>query len=128
MNAAWIMGIALIAVFGSQFLRTRVPELFQFLPVAAIVILLFALLPSLESIVTAIQDLGQQASLEADSVGLILRGVGIGLVTRLASGVCVDCGQKALGETVDYCGQIAIVSLAVPLILDLAQRILETEF
>lgn len=128
MSAAWIMGIALIAVFGSQFLRTRVPELFQFLPVAAIVILLFALLPSLESIVTAIQDLGQQASLEADSVGLILRGVGIGLVTRLASGVCVDCGQKALGETVDYCGQIAIVSLAVPLILDLAQRILETEF
>ncbi|MBO5248115.1 MAG: hypothetical protein J6B54_02320 [Clostridia bacterium] len=128
MNAAWIMGIALVAVIGSQFLRSRVSELSQFLPIAAIVILFFALLPSLESIVTAIRDLGQRASIEEGSVGLILRGIGIGLVTRLSSGVCVDCGQKALGETVDYCGQIAIVSLAVPLILDLAQRILETEF
>lgn len=128
MNVVWVMGVALVAVIGMQFLRRASPESAQFLPLAAVVLLLLGLLPQLEEIVTAIRDLGQQAGVAESSLGLVLRGVGIGFVTRLASGVCNDCGQKALGETVDYCGQIAIVSLAVPLVLDLAQRISETDF
>lgn len=128
MNPAWVMGVALVAVIGSQFLQRYAPESAQFLPFVAVVILLLALLPTLETILSAIWDLGQQSGVEQGSVGLILRGVGIGLITRVASGMCNDCGQRALGETVDYCGQIVIVSLAVPLIIDFAQRILEAEF
>ncbi len=128
MNLAWVMGVALIAVVGSQFLKRFSPESAQLLPLTAVVLLLLALLPQLETIVTAVRDLGQQSGLGDNAVGVVLRGVGIGLVTHIASGVCNDCGQRALGETVDYCGQIAIVSLAVPMILDLAQRILDADF
>lgn len=128
MNVVWVVGVSLVGVIGFQFLRHYVPEFASFLPLAAVVILLVALLPQLDTIVSAIRDLGQKSGIEDHSVGLILRGIGIGLVTKIASGVCNDCGQRALGETVDYWGQLAIVSLAVPLISDLAQRILETEF
>ncbi len=127
MNPAWVMGVVLIVVIGSQFLRYYAPQSAQLLPLAAIVLLMLALLPQITAIVTAIRNLGQQSGFNDASVGLVLRGVGIGLVTRIASGVCNDCGLRSLGETVDYCGQIAIVSLAVPLILNLAQRILGGE-
>ncbi len=128
MSLVWVMGVALIGVIGFQFLRRYVPEYASFMPLVAVVLLLLTLLPQLETIVSALRDLGQKSGIDDDSVGLVLRGIGIGLATKIASGVCNDCGQRALGETVDYWGQISIVSLAVPLILDLAQRILETEF
>ena len=128
MNLVWVTGIAFVGVIGFQFLRRYAPESALFLPLLSVIILIFALIPQLETILSALQELGQKSGIDSDSLHLVLRGVGICLITQIASGVCVDCGQKALGETVDYCGQIAIVSLAVPLILELAGRILEREF
>ncbi|MBO5213186.1 MAG: hypothetical protein J6B86_00235 [Clostridia bacterium] len=128
MNFTWVVGIALVGVIGFQLLRRYSPETASFLPLTSVILLLFALLPQMETILSALQELGQKSGIEDGSFALILRGVGIGFITQIASGICCDCGQKALGETVDYCGQIAIVSLAVPLILELAGRILETEF
>lgn len=128
MNFGWVTGIAFVGVVGFQFLRRCAPESASFLPLMSVVILLFALIPQWETILSALQELGQKSGIDSDSLGLVFRGVGICLITQIASGVCIDCGQKALGETVDYCGQIAIVSLAVPLILELAGRILEREF
>ncbi len=128
MNLIWIFGVALISLFASRILQRSSLEISQFLPLVGILLLLSALLPSLESILDSLQQLGQQAGLDSSSIGLVLRGVGIGLITHLAAGVCNDNGQRALGETVEYCGQIAIVSMAVPLISDLAKKLMEVKF
>ena len=128
MNLIWVVGVAFVGISGFLLLRQYVPQTAQFLSFAAVLLLLAALLPHLEEIVSAIGTLGQQAGIEESSLGLVLRGIGIGLVTRVASGVCIDCGQRSLGETVDYCGQIAVVSLAVPMILELANRIMDMDF
>ncbi|MBQ1965943.1 MAG: hypothetical protein II348_04630 [Clostridia bacterium] len=128
MNFVWVFGIVLVAVFGSHLLRRTGGEFAQFLPLTAVVLLLSALLPSVESVLESIQILGQRAGVDATSVGVVLRGIGIGLVTRLASSVCVDGGQRALGETVEYCGQIAIVSMAVPFLSNLVEKLMEVEF
>ena len=128
MNFTWIFGIILVAVFGSHLLRRVGGEFSQFLPLMAIVLLFGALFPSLELILESIHSLGQQAGIDAASIGAVLRGVGVGLITRLAAGVCFDGGQRALGETVEYCGQIAIVSMAVPYLSDFVEKLLEVEF
>ena len=128
MNLLWVFGVAAVGVFGFLFLRRSTPEFAQLLPLMGVVLLFLALMPSLEKILSVILDLGEQSGLGNESISLIFRGVGIGLVTRLASGVCYDCGQRILGETVEYCGRIAVVSLAVPMICSLAQKITEIEF
>ncbi len=128
MNPVWVFGVALVAVFGGLALRRYSPEMAPLLPLMGMVLLFSAVLPLVGSVLSAVTDLGQRSGLDSDSIGLILRGVGIVLVTRLAAGVCNDNGQRALGETVEYCGQIAIVSLAVPLIVDLAQKMMEVKF
>lgn len=128
MNLLWVFGVAVVAVCGFLFLRYRSPEFAPLLPLMGAVLLISVLMPSLEKILAVILDLGEQSGLGNDAISLILRGVGIGLVTRIASGVCYDCGQRTLGETVEYCGQIAVVSLAVPMISSLAQKITEIKF
>ena len=125
MNPLWVVGVAFVGIFGFLLLRQSMPQTAPFLPVAAILLLFAALLPQLEEILSAAVRIGEQSGMDDSSLSLILRGIGIGLVTRVASGICFDCGQRSLGETVDYCGQIAIVSLAVPMILKLAEGILD---
>ena len=128
MNIIWVLGIALIGIMGSLMLRRFSPETAQLLPLAALLLLFFALLPRLDEIVSAVRALSEQAGIPESSLSLVLRGSGICLITRIASGICTDCGQKNLGEVVDYCGQIAVVSLAVPLVSELAQQILAADF
>ena len=128
MSLTWVVGVAFVGIIGFLFLRQYLPQTAQIMTLAAVLLLFAALLPQVEEILSAIETLGQQAGIDEPSLSLVLRGIGIGLITRVASGVCFDCGQRTLGETVDYCGQIAIVSLAVPMILELAKRILDAEF
>ena len=127
MNLTWVFGVALIALTGVTLLRSSAPEISQFLPFAAIVLLWLALMPAAGEILNVIRDLSGGVGLPETSLNVVLRGLGIGLVTRIASGICNDCGQRALGDTVDYCGQIAVVSLAVPFVAEVAKKIVESE-
>jgi stage III sporulation protein AD len=79
----------------------------------------------LKEILSVLSDLSARAGISAGSLSVVFRGLGISLLTRFASGVCVDCGLRSLGETVDYCGQIALALLALPLVSDLVQTVSE---
>ena len=125
MNVYSIAGIALLAVFGALWLRQCSGEFSQLLPVFAIGMLLLSVMPQLLDLIENIRDLSQQAGVENGSLSVVFRGVGIALLTKFASGICYDSGQRTLGETVEYCGQIAVISLALPMILSLAEQFLE---
>ncbi len=128
MNILWVFGIVFVSLFAYLFFRKAQPEFSQLLPLAAAVLIFLFLLPQLEEIVTFVHALADQAGIPDSSVEVIFRGVGICLITRTASGFCVDCGQRALGDTVDYCGQIALVLLALPFLTQLAERLISGEF
>lgn len=128
MNILWVAGICLIALFTTEILRRSAGEYAQFIPLIATLLLITAVLPYLREILSFVSYLGEQSGVSTSSLSLVLRGMGIVFVTRLAAGVCIDNGQRTLGETVEYCGQIAVISLALPLILDLVQTITDAEF
>ncbi len=128
MNILWVFGVGFIGIMGFLVLRKGQPEFAQLIPVLAVILLFIALLPKLEEVFSLIQILGENSGVSSDGISVVLRGVGICLVTRVASGICIDCGQRALGDTVDYCGQIALVLLALPLITQLAERLMSVSF
>ena len=128
MNILWVAAVGLVALFSVGFLRRYAEEYAQFIPLIATLMLLAAVLPYLGEIISFVSFLGEQSGVSPSSLGLVLRGLGIVFVTRFASGICIDSGQRTLGETVEYCGQIAVISLALPLIFDLVQTITDTEF
>lgn len=124
----WIFGIAFLSVVAVSFLRHSSPEFAQLFPVAAVILLLSVLMPTLIFVLSAAGDLADRAGIAGEAVGVVLKGAGIGLVTHFGAGICNDCGQRALGEAVGYCGQVATVALAVPMILQLADKISEIQF
>ena len=119
------VGIALVAVVGFLFLRGFSSSLSSLLPLAAVVLIFLVLMPDLAEIMRTAEQFGTEGGLEEESIFAVFRGLGIMLISRFAAGVCVDCGQRSLADAVEYFGQLAIVSLAIPFLLTLMNNIAE---
>ena len=59
--------------------------------------------------------LRQTAGLDGELLACLLKIVGIGLIGEVASAVCADAGNGALGKTVQMLSAAAALWLAVPL-------------
>ena len=127
MSILTVVGMVFVAFLGTVFLRYCSSPFATLLPVVAAIVVLGMILPRIKEILEGVSTLSQGVGVDASVLSPVLRGIGILLITRFASGVCSDNGQKALGETVEYCGQIFVVSLALPMILDLVQKIMESD-
>lgn len=59
---------------------------------------------------------------------LMLKALGIALISKLCGDLCRDCGENSLADGVDSVGRIAVISLCIPVIADIleyATRFLE---
>lgn len=127
MTPVAVFGIVLIVAFGG-ILATRASHGSLILSVAACCVVFAALIPNVTSVLEMIENLCDAANVSSQSLTVVFRGIGICLVTRLSSGICYDMGQKALGETVEYFGQISVLLLALPMVAEFVEQVNETIF
>lgn len=80
------------------------------------VYLLRGLLNALLPLVQAAQSLGLSAHME-----LLLKALAIALVCNSTSALCRDCGETALAEKAELAGKVAILSLCIPLLVQLLE-------
>ena len=81
----------------------------------------------LEPVMEYVDKLEGLGALNGEMMGILLKGAGIGMLTEIASLICADAGNSALGKSIQLLGSGAIMWLSVPLfqaLLDLMQRIL----
>lgn len=81
----------------------------------------------LEPVLDFLRELEAFADLENDILGILLKALGIGLVSQIAGMVCSDAGNSSLGKNIEMLGGAAILYLSVPIfsaLLELIQRIL----
>ena len=58
----------------------------------------------------------EMAGLQEYGLGVLLKAVGIGLVSELVASLCADGGNSSLGRQVQLLGSVVILSLSVPLL------------
>ncbi len=63
-------------------------------------------------LVVQLQDIG---NLDSEWVSVLLKTVGIGLITELAALLCTDAGNASMGKTVQILGSATVLWLSVPL-------------
>lgn len=72
--------------------------------------------------VQQLQDLGQ---LDNDMLKILLKAVGIGIIGEIASLICTDSGNGALGKTLQLLTSSVILWLSLPLLKGLLEMIQE---
>lgn len=81
----------------------------------------------LEPVMALIDRLQELSGLNSNFLSVVMKAVGVGLVAEVASLICADSGNSALGKTVQILASAAILWLSVPLLnalMDLIQKII----
>lgn len=127
MNMTGIIGFALIAAVLALLLRQHRAEFAVIVTVLAgagiLLMTVSALLPTLE----LMRRLGEEAKLDGQHVGILLKALGICYLSQLAADACRDAGETALAGKVELAGRAAMVVLALPLftqVLDIVRMLI----
>ncbi|MBQ8238422.1 MAG: hypothetical protein IJZ39_09785 [Oscillospiraceae bacterium] len=116
----------LLAVVMMLMLRRQ--EIGVLLGIAVCAMVAVAAMDYLDPVAKLLHSLEALGNLDTEMVTILLKTVGIGLVTEIASMICTDSGSASLGKAVQLLGTSVILWLSVPLftaLLDLIREILE---
>lgn len=81
----------------------------------------------LRPVIELIDELQAVGQLDSGMLKIILKAVGIGLIGEIASLICSDAGNAALGKSLQLLSSAVILWLSIPLLtqlLELVQQIL----
>lgn len=119
------VGGVLVAVILCAVLNRQGKDFTVLLSTAVCIMVLIAASAYLEPVMMLIETLIDTAQLDSDLFQTILKAVGIGLIGELASLICADSGNAALGKTVEILTAGVILWLSIPLmtaLLELVQQ------
>ena len=81
----------------------------------------------LRPIVAFVKKLQSMGNLDKDLVIIVLKVVGIGIVTEIATSICKDAGNESMGKTLQFVSAATVLWMSIPVferLLDLLDKIL----
>lgn len=83
----------------------------------------------LQPVISFIKRLQEISNLDADLVSVVLKVVGVGIISEIAVVVCKDAGNESMGKALQYVSAAAALLLSLPVfeeLLTLLDKILGT--
>lgn len=121
-TAMIMLAVILVIILGNQS-----KDIGILLTVAASCFVGSLALTYLKPVVTFIHTLQRISNVNPDMLQILMKAVGIGLVSEIACLICADSGNSALGKGLQLLSSAVILSLSVPLLeqlLELVENIL----
>ena len=122
-----VAAAAILAAVCAMVVRRQVPEVAILLAICAGALILAYCSGALEAVVEFLDRLAQLGGLSPQVLSPMLKAVGIGIVTRLASNFCRDAQEGALAGVVELAGTALGLVAVLPLmsaVLDLLSQLL----
>ena len=110
-----MVGLCVIAALLCVVLRPLHPELAMILSLAAGSILLLAVVGEVGQVLALAQKMMEKAHLPGAYMPILLKALGICLLTQVACDTCRDAGETALSVKLEMAGKIAVLVLSLPL-------------
>ena len=127
-----ICGIAVICALLLTLLKKSFGGTDTLLRVGGGVVIFSLMLSGLGEAVGAVMEItssiGGENALLSSSFSLMLKALGIAVISKLCSDVCRDCGESGLAGGIEAAGRVAIISMCIPIVRELvglAVKILE---
>lgn len=80
----------------------------------------------LEPVIDFVRQLEQLGNIDSSLVRILLKAVGIGLISEIAALICSDAGSNSLGKGIQFLGSAVILWLSLPMftmLMDLLRQI-----
>ena len=123
MRMQWLrlIGFCLLAASMVMVLRQMHPQTAGLLSVAFGVLVMGLVLPEISGVVETIRAFLLSLGLNAQYYRIMLKAMGIVLVTQLCAQVCRDMDAPSVAQRAELCGRLALLGVALPVFLSLAR-------
>ncbi len=93
------------------------PETAPFAEVASVMVIAVMLTQSLKNALSELEDLiGGIGVINDGYIFLLVKVLGVAVVTKTGADICRDCGNSALGVNVELAGKVIIFLMCLPLL------------
>lgn len=110
-----ILGFAMTGLVGTVLLKKLKEEYSLFLSIVVSLLLTSSAITVIAPVASYIDEIGINNGI-GTYISLIFKSCGIAIITTLASDICRDCGESALGSKIDLFGKCVLIYMAFPLI------------
>lgn len=111
-----IVGFGILATLMVVILKENSKEVAIILIIASSLILLLSTVNYLKPIVSMIENIVSNSSIESSYILVILKITGIAYLIEFGKDICIDAGQNSIANKMEIAGKIIIASLSVPVI------------
>lgn len=125
MEILQVVGFALVAAVLAVALRREKPEIALLVGLGAGALVFLAFAGKIGTILTVIEGVAQRAGLNLLYLEVLLKIVGIAYLAEFGAQLCRDAGEGALAVKVEFAAKILILLLALPVILNLLDLLLQ---
>lgn len=121
-----LAGVVLAGLFVSLLLKqSGLPVLSYLLALTVSALVLLRLLPLLAEIFVVFRRLAEGAGLSGQYLGIILKILAISYAAEFIASLCRDAGESAYAAKVELAGKISVMLLAVPVIVNILDAVLQ---
>lgn len=118
----WVLAAAVLSLLVRQ---AGEPVLALVLGLCAGVLVWLRLLPVVWQVCATFAGLAEQAGLQAEYFGVLLKIIVISYLAEFGAALCRDAGEGALGSRLELAGRVAVVGLALPMMMNLLTMVLQ---
>ncbi len=112
-------GILTVLLYG--LLRQLKPEIAPLVVLGGAAVILITLADSLFDVSGSVDEMMSLAGLEKENVSILMKALGICVVTQFAADVCYDNSCSSIAAAVELAGRVGAIALAMPMIKTVAQ-------
>ncbi len=114
-----VAGIAVAAAGAAILLKQYKPEYAFGISIAAGAIFLLFIVIRASEIIEEISGFADASGIASENYGIVLRCLGVCLITNAAAETCKDCGQSSIASKVVIAGKALVLIIALPLFSEL---------
>lgn len=121
------MDIVKIAFFGIftaliyALIRNIKPEIAPLVILGGVMIVIITVADSLLEVSGSVDDMMNLAGIEKENVSVLMKSLGICVVTQFAADICYDNSCSSIAAAVELAGRLGAVALAMPLLQSVAR-------
>ena len=121
MDILKIVFLGILTTLLYALLRQLKPETAPLVVLAGAAVIIIALTDGLLGISEEIGGMMELAGLEKENVSILMKSLGICVVTQFAADICYDNSCSSIAAAVELAGRVGAIALAMPMIKTVAQ-------
>ena len=125
MSGVSLAALAVVIALLTVVVRQYKAEYGMAVGVAGGILLLLLIIAQMSGMFDSISGMIDRVGIRQEWLTLLLKALGICYVTQFASDCCRDAGETALASKAELAGRVAVVLLALPMLTQLLESIVD---